>query len=275
MTQKKKSAVKTATQGKARKVSEDPRATRSTSTEGLEGAMKALELALDKKALEPVLLDVRDLCSFCNYQLVLSGRSDRQVDAIADGIAAGLKQEDLNFVPIGTGAQAIAAVKAGRVDAFSFADPENPKLVADGDAVFLIDLTDEQTHKRLIGDTYLNNQIMVSSDYARANPEVVQGFVNAIQRGLNWANSHSPEEVANLIKGYAGFEAMEADLLLLSLRRQASAVPKSAVITKDAYDNAMKFPVAIGVIPAPLPYEQLVNTQFAEKAAQQYPPGSR
>jgi ribosome-associated protein len=64
-------------------------------TEGLDGAQRALALALDKKALEPVLLDVRTLCSFCNYQLVLSGRSERQVDAIADGIAAGLKQEGL------------------------------------------------------------------------------------------------------------------------------------------------------------------------------------
>lgn len=65
------------------------------STEGLDGAMRALALALDKKALEPILLDVRQLCSFCNYQLVLSGRSDRQVDAIADGIEFGLKQEGL------------------------------------------------------------------------------------------------------------------------------------------------------------------------------------
>ena len=62
--------------------------------------MKALTLALDKKALEPVLLDVRDLCSFCNYQLVLSGRSDRQVDAIADSISAGLKLDGLR--PIGS-----------------------------------------------------------------------------------------------------------------------------------------------------------------------------
>lgn len=61
--------------------------------EGLDGVMRALALALDKKALEPVLLDVRELCSFCNYQLVVSGRSDRQVDAIADGINAGLKAE--------------------------------------------------------------------------------------------------------------------------------------------------------------------------------------
>jgi ribosome-associated protein len=60
---------------------------------GLDGALRALHFALDKKALEPVLLDVRDLCSFCNYQLVLSGKTDRQVDAIADGISFGLKGE--------------------------------------------------------------------------------------------------------------------------------------------------------------------------------------
>ena len=62
---------------------------------GLEGAMAALALALDKKALEPVLLDVRGLCTYCNYQLVVSGRSDRQVDAISEGIVVGLKQEGI------------------------------------------------------------------------------------------------------------------------------------------------------------------------------------
>jgi ribosome-associated protein len=75
-----------------------PPETAPETTEGLDGAMRALALALDKKALEPVLLDVRQLCSFCNYQLVLSGRSDRQVDAIADGIASGLKLEGLRAI---------------------------------------------------------------------------------------------------------------------------------------------------------------------------------
>jgi ribosome-associated protein len=77
-----------------------PETAAPATTEGIDGAMRALALALDKKALEPVLLDVRQLCSFCNYQLVISGRSDRQVDAIADGIELGLKQEGLR--PIST-----------------------------------------------------------------------------------------------------------------------------------------------------------------------------
>ena len=103
MTQKqtapKRAVPPKATKGKARAESSDPPA-RAQSTEGLEGAMRALDLALDKKALEPVLLDVRELCSFCNYQLVVSGRSDRQVDAIADGISIGLKMDGLR--PIGS-----------------------------------------------------------------------------------------------------------------------------------------------------------------------------
>lgn len=99
MTSKKKSAAPVKTKGKPRVNAEDPPGKPPATTEGLDGAMRALELGLDRKALEPVLLDVRELCSFCNYQLVLSGRSDRQVDAIADGISAGLKQEGLR--PIG------------------------------------------------------------------------------------------------------------------------------------------------------------------------------
>src|SRR5215813_8127314 len=91
--------AKPATKGKARSVAEEPRSRAPTTTEGLDGAMRALALALDKKALEPVLLDVRELCSFCNYQLVVSGKSDRQVEAIADAISIGLKA--LGMRPIG------------------------------------------------------------------------------------------------------------------------------------------------------------------------------
>jgi ribosome-associated protein len=105
MTKAKKSAPTKAVKNEARGRSSSAAGhTTSTgqpaSTEGLDGAMRALSLALDKKALEPIMLDVRQLCSFCNYQLVISGRSDRQVDAIADGIELGLKAEGLR--PIST-----------------------------------------------------------------------------------------------------------------------------------------------------------------------------
>ena len=65
----------------------------------LEHAKLALEAALDKKALEPVLLDVNELCSYTEYILIVSGRSDRQVDAIADAVSLKLRQ--LGKKPLG------------------------------------------------------------------------------------------------------------------------------------------------------------------------------
>ncbi len=95
---KRTSGTSQGTRGRVRNVTEagkDPNGGGEATTEGIDGAMRALALALDKKALEPILLDVRDLCSFCNYQLVVSGRSDRQVDAIAEAISVGLKAEGM------------------------------------------------------------------------------------------------------------------------------------------------------------------------------------
>ena len=68
--------------------------------DGLAEARLALEAALDKKALEPVLLAVHGLCSYTNYILMVSGRSDRQVDAIADSIVSRLRDQGLR--PLGT-----------------------------------------------------------------------------------------------------------------------------------------------------------------------------
>ena len=53
----------------------------------------ALQAASDKKALAPVVLDLRELASFTDYFLITSGTNQRQVQAIADEVEARLKQE--------------------------------------------------------------------------------------------------------------------------------------------------------------------------------------
>ncbi|MBI4511461.1 MAG: ribosome silencing factor [Deltaproteobacteria bacterium] len=71
-----------------------------------EAALLAVNVALEKKALEPVLLDVRELASYCDYILIVSGRSDRQVQAIGDAIVeefAKDKRRPLGVEGIGKG----------------------------------------------------------------------------------------------------------------------------------------------------------------------------
>jgi ribosome-associated protein len=52
----------------------------------------ALRAASDKKALDPVVLDLRPVASFTDYFLITSGTNARQVQAIADGVTERLKQ---------------------------------------------------------------------------------------------------------------------------------------------------------------------------------------
>jgi ribosome-associated protein len=51
------------------------------------------ELASDRKAVELIQLDLRGLSSVADYFLICTGRSDRQVRAIHDGIHLGMKNE--------------------------------------------------------------------------------------------------------------------------------------------------------------------------------------
>jgi ribosome-associated protein len=66
----------------ARPVLRSPQAQR----EALAAARTAIDAALAKKALLPVLIDVSGRASYTDYIGIVSGRSDRQVDAIAEHV---------------------------------------------------------------------------------------------------------------------------------------------------------------------------------------------
>ncbi len=53
----------------------------------------ALDAANDKKALDMVVLDLREIASFTDYFLITSGTNARQVQAIADEVVERLKKQ--------------------------------------------------------------------------------------------------------------------------------------------------------------------------------------
>jgi ribosome-associated protein len=65
----------------------------------LELARRIVELAEDKKAADIVLLDLGGLTTVADYFVICSGGSERQLDAIADGIVSTLRDEKIK--PIG------------------------------------------------------------------------------------------------------------------------------------------------------------------------------
>jgi ribosome-associated protein len=62
----------------------------------LDLARRIVELAEDKKAADIVLLDLTGLTTVADYFVIASGGSERQLDAIADGIVSGMRDEKVH-----------------------------------------------------------------------------------------------------------------------------------------------------------------------------------
>ncbi|MGO9754687.1 MAG: ribosome silencing factor [Solirubrobacteraceae bacterium] len=60
---------------------------------GEELAQTITEYATERKALDIVQLDLRGMISYTDYFVICTGRSDRQVKAIHDGIHLGMKTD--------------------------------------------------------------------------------------------------------------------------------------------------------------------------------------
>ncbi|HXQ69973.1 MAG TPA: ribosome silencing factor [Pyrinomonadaceae bacterium] len=57
-----------------------------------ERVLTALHAASEKKAIEPVVLDLREIASFTDYFVIFSGANERQVQAISDAVYETLKK---------------------------------------------------------------------------------------------------------------------------------------------------------------------------------------
>ena len=87
------------TRRSARAASPDETADYQPDAEALALARRIVDLAEDKKASDIVLLEIGRLTSMADYFVICSGQSERQLGAIADGIAEGLRDEGVR--PIG------------------------------------------------------------------------------------------------------------------------------------------------------------------------------
>jgi ribosome-associated protein len=91
----------------------------------LDIARRVVELAEDKKAADIVLLDLTGLTTLADAFVICSGGSERQLDAIADGIVEGLRAEKVR--PIGREGLAVShwvLLDFGAVVVHIFTPPE-------------------------------------------------------------------------------------------------------------------------------------------------------
>ena len=104
--------------------------------------------------------------------------------------------------------------------------------------------------------------------YMKKNPELIQKFTNAIQRGMDYVNSHSAEEIAKTIAPQFKETPVDKIAVIVGRYKDQDTWKKDTVFEKESFELLENILEESGELSARVPYEDLVTTQFSEAAAQ-------
>lgn len=149
-----------------------------------------------------------------------------------------------------------------------------------GDADFTVEFEPHATALEAKGDGYVVASLGKDSGYVpytafsakksyiEANPEIIQAFTNALQKGMDYVQNHTPQEIAQIISPQ--FEETDIDTLTTIITRyyEQDTWKENLIFEKDAFDLLQNILEQSDVLEKRVPYEDLVNTDFAKKAVQ-------
>jgi NitT/TauT family transport system substrate-binding protein len=112
---------------------------------------------------------------------------------------SGLKPADVSFVGIGAASGAVAAVKAGQVDAISNLDPVITMLERGGEIRIVSDTRDPAESERVFGGPMPAACLYAPYSFLERNPNTAQALANAIVRANRWVQQAGPSEVIKTV----------------------------------------------------------------------------
>lgn len=103
--------------------------------------------------------------------------------------------------------------------------------------------------------------------YIEKNPDVIQAFTNALQKGMDYVNLHSPEEIAKTIQPQ--FEETDLSTLTKIVTRyyDQDTWKGDLIFEEDSFTLLQNILEESGELSERVDYGTLVNTSFAKEAA--------
>lgn len=102
--------------------------------------------------------------------------------------------------------------------------------------------------------------------YMEEHPDVIQQFTNAIQKGLEYVNSHSAEEIAETISPQFPETDVSTLATIVNRYKEQDTWKEDTVFTEESFDLLLNILEEAGELKERVPYEELVTVEFAEKA---------
>lgn len=103
--------------------------------------------------------------------------------------------------------------------------------------------------------------------YMEQNPEIIQKFTNAIQKGMDYVNSHTAEEIAETIHPQFKETDVKTIAAIVDRYKAQDTWKGDTIFEEESFDLLQNILEEAGELPARVPYGDLVTTEFAKKAA--------
>lgn len=104
--------------------------------------------------------------------------------------------------------------------------------------------------------------------FINQNPDLIQHFTNALQKGMNDVTSMTAEEIAKVIEPQFPETNLETITTIVSRYADQDTWKDNLVFEEDSFNLLQDILESAGELTQRAPYETLVNTKFAQKAAQ-------
>ena len=101
--------------------------------------------------------------------------------------------------------------------------------------------------------------------YIEQNPDVIEGFTKAIQKGLDYVHNRTSEEIAKNIKDYFPDTSDEDLITIVQRYKDIDSWYDTTYISEDDFNHIQEIVKNAGQLDENAPYSELVDNEYAKK----------
>ena len=105
------------------------------------------------------------------------------------------------------------------------------------------------------------------SGYLSEHPKIIQAFTNALQRGMEYVHSHTPEEIAAVIAPQFPESDLETITMIVARYAAQDTWKENLIFEQESFELLQDILTDAGELESRVPYDALVTTAFAKEAA--------
>ena len=106
------------------------------------------------------------------------------------------------------------------------------------------------------------------ASYMKENPEIIQKFTDALQKGMDYVQSHTPEEIAEVIAPQFKETDLETITAIVKRYYDQDTWKENLIFEKDSFELLQDILEDAGELTDRTAYENLVQTEYAKKACE-------